>query len=69
MTFPYLLELADKGWERALFENKALAKGLNVIRGAVANRKVAEAFTCGCIDFVDAQGGGAPFLSDRTLSR
>jgi alanine dehydrogenase len=42
-TFPYVLELADKGWERALHENRALAKGLNVFRGMVTNQRVAEA--------------------------
>ncbi|HQG31660.1 MAG TPA: alanine dehydrogenase [Deltaproteobacteria bacterium] len=43
-TFPYVLEIADKGWERALHEDRALAKGLNVYEGVLTNRKVADAF-------------------------
>jgi len=42
-TMPYVLELADKGWKRALRENKSLLSGLNVLRGRLTNRKVAEA--------------------------
>jgi alanine dehydrogenase len=52
-TFPYALELADKGWERALHENRALAKGLNVCRGMLTNGKVAEAFGWKCMVFED----------------
>lgn len=43
VTLPYVLELADKGWEHALRENKPLSLGLNTLRGALTNRKVAEA--------------------------
>jgi alanine dehydrogenase len=43
-TMPYVVELADKGWECALHENQPLSKGLNVLKGALTNRKVAEAF-------------------------
>jgi len=43
-TMPYVVELADKGWERAMHENQPLSKGLNVLKGALTNRKVAEAF-------------------------
>jgi alanine dehydrogenase len=50
-TFPYVLELADKGWERALHENRALAKGLNVCRGMLTNQKVAEAFGLKFMEF------------------
>lgn len=50
-TFPYVMELADKGWERALHENRALAKGLNVLAGKLTNRKVAEAFGWKYLDF------------------
>ena len=41
-TLPYALEIADKGLNVALKENEALAKGLNVLNGQVANREVAE---------------------------
>ncbi len=43
-TFPYALQLASKGWKRALRENPALAKGLNVVEGTVVYPAVAEAF-------------------------
>ena len=43
-TFPYALQLANKGWRRALKENSALKKGLNVVEGVLTYRAVAEAF-------------------------
>lgn len=43
-TFPYLVELVNKGWERAIKENAALAKGLNVMKGQLTYKAVAEAF-------------------------
>ena len=43
-TLPYALQLANKGWKRALKENAALLKGLNVADGKVTYAGVAEAF-------------------------
>ena len=43
VTLPYALQLANKGWERALRENVALAKGANVVGGHVVYGAVAEA--------------------------
>ena len=43
-TFPYAMQLADKGWQQALKENPALKKGLNVVDGKVTYAAVAEAF-------------------------
>ena len=43
-TFPYALQLANKGWKTALRENAALGKGLNVVDGTVVYPAVAEAF-------------------------
>jgi alanine dehydrogenase len=43
-TLPYALQLANKGWKRALKENAALLKGLNVAEGKVTYAGVAEAF-------------------------
>jgi len=43
-TLPYGLEIADKGYKRALRDNQALAFGLNIIEGKVVYRGVAEAF-------------------------
>lgn len=44
VTLPFALQLANKGWQRALKENAALAKGANVIDGRVTYQAVAEAF-------------------------
>ena len=43
-TLPYALQLANKGWKRALKDNPALLKGLNVADGKVTYAGVAEAF-------------------------
>jgi alanine dehydrogenase len=43
-TLPYALQLANKGWKRALKENSALLKGLNIVEGKVTYAGVAEAF-------------------------
>jgi len=42
-TMPYALQIANKGFERAMRENLALHKGLNVYRGKLTNQAVAEA--------------------------
>ncbi|MDA0690986.1 MAG: alanine dehydrogenase [Nitrospinae bacterium] len=42
-TFPYAKELAQKGYQRALQENSALALGLNIFKGHVTHPAVAEA--------------------------
>jgi alanine dehydrogenase len=43
VTLPYALELANKGWRRALREDISLAKGLNTYDGQVTYGPVAEA--------------------------
>jgi alanine dehydrogenase len=43
-TLPYALQLANKGWKKALRDNPALLKGLSVIDGKVTYAGVAEAF-------------------------
>lgn len=43
VTLPYALQIANKGWRRALQENAALAKGANVVNGQVTYKAVAEA--------------------------
>jgi alanine dehydrogenase len=45
-TMPYVLELADKGVDKALKENHALRKGLNVHTGRLTNCEVAKTFNC-----------------------
>lgn len=42
-TIPYAVQIANKGYERALLENEALKKGLNVANGYVTFEAVAEA--------------------------
>jgi alanine dehydrogenase len=43
-TFPYVVQIADKGYERAMREDEALRKGLNLIEGKVVCQGVAESF-------------------------
>jgi alanine dehydrogenase len=43
-TFPYAMTLANKGWQTACRDDRALALGLNVIGGKVTYPGVAEAF-------------------------
>jgi len=43
-TLSYALEIADKGWEKAMKENIEIRKGANVIRGEVTFKGVADAF-------------------------
>lgn len=44
VTLPYIVAIADKGWEQALSQDSALAKGLNVHAGVITNKGVADAF-------------------------
>jgi alanine dehydrogenase len=43
-TFPYAMQLATKGWRRALADSPPLLKGLNIAEGKVTYPGVAEAF-------------------------
>jgi alanine dehydrogenase len=43
-TLPFVIALADKGWQQALAENEYFAAGLNVHNGQVTYAAVAEAF-------------------------
>lgn len=42
-TVPYALQIANKGWKKAIQENSALRKGINVLEGKVTYKTVAEA--------------------------
>ncbi len=42
-TLPYLLKVANLGWEEAMRRDPALAKGANVVKGQVTHPGVAEA--------------------------
>lgn len=43
-VLPYALELADKGWKQALADNPSLMEGLNVCKGEVTYKCIAEEF-------------------------
>lgn len=43
-TLPYVITLADKGWEKACAEDKGLASGLNIVKGDVVFQPVAELY-------------------------
>lgn len=43
-VLPYALQLADKGWKKALAENASLMQGLNVCKGQVTYKSVADEF-------------------------
>ncbi len=43
-TLPYAVEIADKGWKKAMAENPEIALGANVVEGHVTYRGVSEAF-------------------------
>lgn len=44
-TSPYALQIANKGYQAAITQNRALAKGVNVIQGAVTYEAVANALS------------------------
>lgn len=44
VTLPYVIKLAEMGWKKACNENKALAKGLNIVNGKIVYKEIAEAF-------------------------
>ena len=43
VTIPYALQIANKGFERAVKENQALKKGVNTLKGHLTYQAVAEA--------------------------
>jgi alanine dehydrogenase len=44
-TFPYVLSIADDGWQKAASLNSALLKGVNLVRGITTYGAVAKAFS------------------------
>ncbi|MDR2234392.1 MAG: alanine dehydrogenase [Tannerella sp.] len=48
-TLPYALALADKGWKKAMRDDPALRKGLNICEGNIISPPVAEAFDLECV--------------------
>jgi len=47
-TLQYGLELANKGWKRAIEEDPILQKGVNIADGKVTHKEVADAFEMDC---------------------
>lgn len=47
-TLPYVLQLADKGWQKACEEDAGLRLGLNIVEGRIVYPAVAEAFGLPC---------------------
>ncbi|WP_299105861.1 alanine dehydrogenase [uncultured Winogradskyella sp.] len=44
VTLPYVLRLANQGWEKACEKDEMLAKGLNIVDGKIVYEEIAEAF-------------------------
>jgi|TARA_B110000467_G_scaffold14473_1_gene12499 alanine dehydrogenase len=43
-TYPYIKSIANRGYQEALLSNKSLVKGLNIFKGVVTHKGVAESF-------------------------
>jgi alanine dehydrogenase len=43
-TLPYAVEIANKGWQRAMQESDEIKLGANVVKGKITYQAVAEAF-------------------------
>ena len=50
-TMPFVIQIAQKGWARACFDNYHLKAGLNVHDGSITNAAVASALN---IPYVEA---------------
>ena len=44
VTLPYAVQIANKGWKKAITDNKELEYGLNIAEGVITYKDVAEAF-------------------------
>lgn len=55
-TLPYALELANKGWKKAVAENNALARGVNVVEGNITYKAVADAHGLPCTSLTSLIG-------------
>jgi len=49
-TLPYAVEIANKGWEKAMKENVEIRRGANVINGKITYKGVSDAFN---LDYTD----------------
>lgn len=44
VTLPYVIKLANQGWEAACESSAPLARGLNIVKGKIVYEEIAEAF-------------------------
>ncbi len=44
VTLPYVIKLANEGWQEACNNSAPLAKGLNIVNGKIVYKEIAEAF-------------------------
>ncbi|WP_158845895.1 alanine dehydrogenase [Algibacter sp. L1A34] len=44
VTLPYVIKLANEGWEQACENSVPLGKGLNIVKGKIVYKEIAEAF-------------------------
>jgi alanine dehydrogenase len=44
VTLPYVLKLADQGWEKACANDASLNKGLNIVNGKIVYQEILDAF-------------------------
>jgi alanine dehydrogenase len=49
-TLPYVLQIAGKGWKKAMQDNPEIRAGANVVQGHVTYSGVAEAFGLPLVD-------------------
>ena len=52
-TLPYAVEIANKGWKKAIIENPEIKPGVNVAKGKVVCKGVADAFGLECVSVDD----------------
>jgi alanine dehydrogenase len=51
-TLPYAVQIANKGWQKSMLDNKEILSGANIIEGKVTYQAVAEAFG---LEYVSAE--------------
>lgn len=52
-TLPYAIQLANQGWQKACTTNEELRKGLNIIKGKIVYKAVANAFSLAFLEIND----------------
>lgn len=53
VTLPYAVDIANKGWKKAVDEDAELRKGLNIVEGDIVYKGVADAFGMEFTEFND----------------